>query len=177
LEASFSENKSKIVTKWSLVGNKYSRAWIGLYEKSQTNNKLPIAWEYATNTEILFPTPIKPQDYELRFFTNSYEDVARSNCIRVDGEDKVSAHIENGVIYVKPHIVSADPYYDNVWIGIFFISEKDNRQFRRYKYITDRDAEVRFKAPKTPGDYEVRLFAHKTYDVIVKSNTFQINKL
>jgi len=145
------------------------------FEKSQTNNKQYITWEYA-GPSVSFIAPIKPKEYECRFFTNSYEDVTRSNTIKIEGEDKITASISNGIITVNPHIVSVDPYYDSVWLGVFFTSENDNRQWRRYKFISDRNLEVQFKAPNTPGEYEVRLFACKTYDLIVKSNSFQIEK-
>jgi len=177
LNARFDETGKKVLVKWNqLCGNSYSRAWIGFYEKPQTNNKLYITWEYATSLEIAFAAPVKPMEYEFRFFTNSYEDVVRSNIIRIDGQDTLSASIEKGLITVKPHILSVDPYYEATWVGVFFITETDNRQWRRYKYITDRDAEVTFKAPRTPGEYEVRLFANKTYDPIVKSHSFKIEK-
>jgi hypothetical protein len=177
MQAQLDETGKKFIVRWNQVsGNKYSRAWIGFYEKSQTNNKLYITWEYASAPEISFAAPVKPKEYEFRFFTNSYEDVARSNTVRIEGEDRLGASIENGIITVKPHVVSVDPYYDAVWLGIFFTSETDNRQWRRYKYITERDTEVQFKAPNTPGEYEVRLFACKAYDCIVKSNSFNIVK-
>jgi glycerol-3-phosphate cytidylyltransferase-like family protein len=176
LEAKLSEN-GKLVAKWNQVsGNKYPRAWIGLYERTQTNNKSYITWEYATTPEVTFTAPIRPREYEFRFFTNSYEHVAKSNAILIEGEDRLSASIADGIITVKPHIVSVDPYYDAVWVGIFFTTENDHRQWRRYKYISDREAEVTFKAPKTPGEYEVRLFANKSYDLIVKSGSFAIEK-
>jgi DNA-binding protein Fis len=177
LTARLDEASKKFVVSWRQdSGNKYSRAWIGLYEKSQTVNKNFITWEYATTPEISFVAPVKPREYEFRFFTNSYEDVARSNTVRIEGEDRISASIADGIITVKPHIVSVDPYYDAVWMGIFFTSEADNRQWRRYKYVAEREADVVFKAPNTPGEYEVRLFASKTYEPIVKSNSFQIVK-
>jgi hypothetical protein len=177
LTARLDEASKKFVVSWRQdSGNKYSRAWIGLYEKSQTVNKNFITWEYATTPEISFVAPVKPREYEFRFFTNSYEDVARSNTVRIEGEDRISASIADGIITVKPHIVSVDPYYDAVWMGIFFTSEADNRQWRRYKYVAERETDVVFKAPNTPGEYEVRLFAAKTYEPIVKSNSFQIVK-
>jgi hypothetical protein len=177
IEARLDETGKKFIVKWNQIsGNKYSRAWIGFYEKSQTNHKMYITWEYASAPEISFVAPVKPREYEFRFFTNSYEPVARSNTVRIEGEDRLSASISDGVITVKPHVVSVDPYYDAVWLGIFFTTEGDNRQWRRYKYITDRDTEVKFKAPKTVGEYDVRMFASKTYDSIVKSNSFKIEK-
>jgi len=177
LFAQLDESGKKVVVKWNQIsGNKYSRAWIGFYEKSQTNNKQYITWEYAGTSEVSFVAPIKPREYECRFFTNSYEDIARSNSIRIEGEDRLAASVADGIIAVKTHIVNVDPYYDSVWLGIFFTSENDHRQWRRYKYVTERDGDIQFKAPNTPGEYEVRLFASKTYDLIVKSNSFQIVK-
>jgi len=177
LHVRLDETSKKFIVKWNQAsGNKYSRAWIGLFEKSQTNNKQYLTWEYAGTSEISFTAPVKPKEYEFRFFTNSYEDVARSNTVRIEGEDKLFANISNDTITIKPQILSADPYYDAVWVGLFFTSETDNRQWRRYKYVAERNTEIQFKAPKTPGLYEARLFACKTYDLIVKSNSFAIEK-
>jgi len=168
-------DKSRMVVRWAqLSGNKYPRAWIGLYEKNQTNNKQYLHWEYALHPEIAFEAPVKPQEYEFRFFTNSYDDIARSNVISIEGADSISASIENGVIYVKPNILTVDPYYDSAWVGLYFTSQNDNRQWRRYKYLTDRRSEVQFKAPKTAGEYEARLFASKTLNVIAKSSPFVV---
>jgi len=177
IQARLDEATKKIIVNWNQVsGNKYSRAWIGFFQKYQTNNKQYITWEYATNAEISFAAPIKPREYEFRFFTNSYEHVAQSNSIKIEGEDSLVASIKDGVITVVPHIVSVDPYCDAVWMGIFFTSESDHRQWRRYKYVSDRNINVQFKAPRTAGEYEVRLFANKTYEMLVKSNSFVIGE-
>eukprot|EP01118_Nematostelium_gracile_P013362 TRINITY_DN502_c0_g1_i1.p1 TRINITY_DN502_c0_g1~~TRINITY_DN502_c0_g1_i1.p1 ORF type:complete len:669 (-),score=243.04 TRINITY_DN502_c0_g1_i1:82-2088(-) len=176
LQATVDESKNTILVDWNqLTGNKYPRAWIGFYSKSQENNKQFLTWEYAAQPQVSFTKPVKPGQYEFRFFTNSFEDVARSNTITVEGEDSLKATYENGVLTVDAHIVSADPASDGVWLGVFFTSEKDNRQWRRYKFVTIRDGNIEFKSPpKTHGEYEVRLFANKTYDLLAKSNSFNI---
>lgn len=83
-----SENNKIRVTWKQISGNSYSRAWVGLYEKTQSNNKQFITWEYASGkptNEILFELPIKPQIYECRLFVNSYVDIAKSNPITIEG--------------------------------------------------------------------------------------------
>jgi len=137
---------------------------------------LYIKWEYASkpSNEAAFDAPFKPREYELRFFTNSYVDVARSNSIRIEGQDSMSAAFEDDSISVKLNIVSVDPYYDNAWLGVYFTHESNNRQWRRYKRFANRTGEVKFNAPRTPGEYEVRMFANKTYDLILKSNKFNL---
>lgn len=173
LEAVQSDSKDKTIVKWKqLSGHPYSRTWIGLYPKAQKENKRYTTYEYATGSEVIFDTPIKPQEYEFRIFTNSYSDHARSNSFKIDGEDKISASLENGVITVSVDIVSVDPSYDSAWLGVFFTSEMDNRQWRRYKYFGQRRGNIQFKAPRTAGEYEVRLFALNNYEPLLISNKF-----
>jgi len=134
-------------------------------------------WEHTSksiNNELTFDAPFKPREYELRFFTNSYIDVARSNPIRIEGKDTMLSNYENGFVTVKLNIVSVDPYYESAWLGLYFTHETNNRQWRRYRYFSNRTADTQFKAPRTGGEYEVRMFANKTYDLILKSNTFTI---
>jgi len=173
--ATIDNSKNKIVVKWKqLSGNTYPRCWIGLYEKSQENNKLYITYERTTSLELQFDIPVKPQEYEFRFFTNSYDDVARSNTIKIEGTDSLVASYANKEVTIVPNILSVDPYYDSVWVGLYFTAQNDNRQWRRYKYVSDRKTEIKFKAPRTAGEYEARLFACKNLNVIAKSNTFAI---
>jgi len=178
-----SQTHVELVVKWKQVsGNSitsnFSRAWIGLFEKSQINNKLFLSWEYASkggsSNEIRFKAPLKSKEYEFRFFTNSYIDVAKSNSVLIEGQDSITASYENGNVVVKLHIVLDDPSFDNTWLGVYFTHEGNNHQWRRYKYLTTRADTVTFKAPTTPGDYEVRMFANKTYDMLLKSNKFII---
>jgi len=104
LVASLDKENKKIKVSWSQKsGNQYRRAWCGLYEQSQTNNKQYIAWEYAPtiSAEITFDTPVKPAVYEIRFFSYNYVDVCRSNAIVIEGEDKLTATVSDRIITVK----------------------------------------------------------------------------
>jgi len=177
LKGTLDKDANKVIAKWTQSsGNLYSKCWIGLYEKSEPNNSNYLAWEHAgkPSSEVFFDAPFKPREYELRFFTNSYVDVARSQPIRIDGKDSISAKYENGNIIVKLDVVTIDPKSESGWLGVYFTHEKDNRQWRRYKYFNTRIGDCQFKAPRTPGEYQVRMFANKTYDMILESNSFVI---
>jgi len=176
LKATLDAENKKIKATWNKQsGNDYSSSWIGLFEKSSPDTQF-ITWEYAgkSGAEILFDAPVKPVEYELRFFAYKYVRVAKSNTVRVDGQDKISATYNNGTVTVKLNIVTVDPKTDNVWVGIFFTDEKDNRKWRRYKYVKDRTADVVFNSPRHEGMYEVRLFANKSFDYTLKSEPIAI---
>ena len=86
LTATLKPELKKIVVNINRIsGNDQSRAWVGLFDKNQTDNKQYVTYEYAKSDEILFDAPIKPSLYEIRFFTNSYVDVARSNPVSIEG--------------------------------------------------------------------------------------------
>jgi len=168
----------RLHAKWhQKSGNSYPRAWVGLYRKAETNNRNYIAFEYATPpyTEASFDAPIKPDEYEFRFFPYGYVDVVRSNTIKIEGTDQVTAVMneDNSRIIAKLSILTVDPYYDSVWIGLYQKGETNNKKLKRYKWIRDRFTEISFRAP-TPGDYEFRLFAHKSYTAIASSNTLSV---
>jgi len=181
MTASLIGDEHKLAVKYRQIsGNEYSRAWIGLYEISQADNRQYLAWEYAPRDNsdgehsILFDCPVKPKRYEFRYFTNSYEDVARSNPVTVEGSDAMTASLANGIVTVNLNIVTIDPYYESAWVGLYFVHEKDNRSWRRYRFVQNRTGAIQFKAPRTAGIYEARLFANKTYDIILRSNQFEI---
>jgi len=142
--------------------------------KIKPNNKQYLAWEYTPNTEISFDAPIKPATYEIRFFSYNYIDVSRSNVVVIEGEDKLSATLTDRIITVKKNIVTVNPATDSVWIGVFFTKQTDNKQWRRYKYVYDRTSDETFKAPNTPGTYEVRLFANKSFTPLLTTSSFEI---
>jgi len=177
LVANSDKASKKLSVKWEKKsGNNYSRAWVGLYDKSENNNKRFIAWQYALQpyTEAIFDAPIKPGEYEFRYFAYSYYDVALSNSVVIDGKDTLEAIVEaDGSITAKISVVTVDPYYDGVWLGLYLSSEKDNKNLKRYKYISERVTAVNFRAPED-GDYEFRLFAKKSYNSMLVSNPIQV---
>lgn len=177
LNAIYDKEENKFKVTWNQeTGKIYSKSWIGLFEKGEKSHKQYITWEYADNpkTPILFDAPIKPAEYEFRFFPYSYYPVATSNSLRIEGQDTVSVSLSKDYIYIKPDILTVDPYYDSCWAGIFLSSEKDNQKWVRYKYVADRKAELQVKIPSKKGEYEVRFFAKSTYEPFLKSEPFQI---
>jgi len=179
LSASLEKETKKLHAKWNKKsGNNYSRAWVGLYDKNEPNNKRFISWQYALHpyTEAIFDAPIKPGDYEFRYFPYSYYDVALSNSVTIEGKDTLEAIIEaDGCVTAKVSVVTVDPYYDGVWLGLYLASENNNKNLKRYKYITERVTSVTFRAPED-GDYEFRLFAKKSYDAMLVSKPFHATK-
>jgi hypothetical protein len=176
--AAHDPDTKRLHVKWhQKSGNSYPRAWVGLYRKSETNNRNYIAFEYAIPpyTEASFDAPIKPDEYEFRFFPYGYIDVVRSNTIKIEGSDQVIAVMneDNSRIIAKLSILTVDPYYDSVWIGLYQKGETNNKKLKRYKWTRERFSEISFRAP-TPGDYEFRLFAHKSYSAIASSNTLSV---
>jgi len=179
LIAELDAKSNTIKGKWTQKsGNVYSSAWIGLFQKSQPVNSQYITWEYASkpNNEVTFAAPIKPMEYELRFFPYSYIDTARSNVVKIEGQDILDARMTPEGLVVSTNIVSVDPYWESAWLGIYLSAENDNREWRRYKKISLRKEDVPFRAPNVHGVYEVRLFANKTYDTIARSNTFTVEQ-
>jgi len=174
ISAQLDPQAQKIKVNWKKIsGNVYSSAWIGLFQKGAPNREY-LHWEYATTPEVLFDVPIKPATYEFRFFSHSFVCVAVSESIQISGSDKISLSVSNGVITLEPHIVTVDPKQVSVWLGLFLVDQKDNKQWIRYKYLKERFQPIQFRAPKTPGTYEFRLFASSQTDTIVKTDSFII---
>jgi len=116
---------NKMIAKWKQIsGNSYPKAWIGLYEKSQTNNNNFMSYQtVGKSSEVAFPAPFKPREYEFRLFANSYVDIVRSNAILIEGSDSITATYNNGNLTVKLNVVSVDPYYESAWLGVYFTHE------------------------------------------------------
>lgn len=175
ISATLDKEQGKIVAKWNKKsGNYYYRAWIGLYEKNEKNNKQYIHWEYASSNEVSFDAPIKPGNYELRFFPYSYNHVATSEAIQINGEDKIYVSLTPETIDISLDIVTVDPHQDGAWLGLFLKDEPDNHQWTKYKYFKERKTLVQFKKPKKSGEYEIRMFANRSYEVLLKSTTLSI---
>eukprot|EP01119_Soliformovum_irregulare_P004315 TRINITY_DN15316_c0_g1_i1.p1 TRINITY_DN15316_c0_g1~~TRINITY_DN15316_c0_g1_i1.p1 ORF type:complete len:640 (+),score=201.17 TRINITY_DN15316_c0_g1_i1:56-1975(+) len=177
LEVKLSPGDRTIVGNFNqLSGNNYPRAWVGLYGKSEKNNRNFITYEYAPGVtgQVSMEAPVKPGEYELRYFTDSYSEISTSNAIVIEGEDKLDAKYADGVIDIDMKIVSCDARTDRAWLGVFFTTETDQKQWRRYKYLNVNEGNLKLKAPRTPGTYEVRLFSRGTYQPVFKSNSFII---
>jgi hypothetical protein len=164
-----------------LSGNEYPNAWVGVYESAEKPNGKYLASEWLSKSvgnKLTFDVP-KTGDWELRLFLDrafisSYVDYLRTS-VNLQGEDNLTLSYADNKITVKSKVVTVDPYYDSAWIGLYFVTETNNRQWRRYRYVKSRYAEFVIAAPRTKGNYEARLFAYKAYDkVLCKSNSIVI---
>lgn len=175
VSAELCDNGKKIKVQWNKIsGNTYTSAWIGLFPAGAKNQEYQ-HWEYATTPELTFEAPFKPGTYELRFFCHSYVCVAVSSPITISGADSLTVSVADKIIYVEPHVLSVDPYRDSVWVGLFLADQQNNRQWVKYKPLKERFNKLQFRFPKNSGTYQVRLFANKSYDVIVSSSPFTID--
>jgi hypothetical protein len=189
--------------------NKFaSGAWLGVYRddkdggiSSHLDTKNYHAFEWLSNGKDVTPAPPKAESltvvekelsfevpkagpWHFRLFADrSYIDVA-SGSIHIPGEDKLNLSVSGPEMKVDCYITTVDPLRDYVWVGIYKIDEKDQRQYRRYKYLplitsSSPSAQVPhstliFKTPIHSGVYEARLFANKTYEVITRSESITI---
>jgi len=161
----------------------YPAAWIGMYEKVQSDNRLYTAYQWissASDNALVFDVP-KVGEWEFRYFPQrSYVDVARCS-IHLQGADEMVLSMEEGgsLMRIKCRIQTVDTTKDHVWVGIYRAEEQNNRQYKKYKYISPSSSsssssatiEVTFAAPRTPAVYEARLFANKSLVPICKSNS------
>jgi len=154
-------------------GHVYPSAWVGMYLKSQQDNKQYMTYEWlssAVDNTITFDVP-KTGNYEFRLFPlKNYLDVARAS-LDLQGQDVLTMKLEAGVLKITCDIQTVDPSVESAWIGIYLAAENDHRQYKKYKYISVSKGEVTFVAPSITGVYEARLFANKSLDApVVVSN-------
>jgi len=175
-----SGNKNVKVNVDQRFGTSQPNAWVGLFEPNQSNNSQYVTYQWmidAVNNTLLFVVP-KSGNWEFRLFLDrnywgTYVDVKRC-LILVPGEDTLELSIVDNQAIVRYMIETVDPYKDSAWIGLFFVDEKNNRQWRRYKNIyLGGSNEIRFKAPQSPGTYHARLFANR-YSLLQTSNLITI---
>lgn len=165
----------KIYVKWEqLSGHKLQNAWIGLYEKSQKDNKQYLRYKNVNADEVILKSPIKPMDYEIRFFAQSYSCIAKES-ITIKGEDIIEATVEDGMIKVNLNVVSADPKKESVWIGLYKCNEENNKNYLKYKNLKDRKCLIAMKIPSSiqPDEYEIRL-VDRDYKCLKKCNKFTL---
>jgi len=181
-----------------------SGAWVGLYRDTKgghsltpsIDNKSYYAFEWVSNgkdvtsstedkslttveKQLTFEVP-KAGQWLLRLFHDrSYVDVATCS-IDIAGEDRLELSVSGAQMKVECALNTVDPARDYVWVGIYKIEEKDQRQYRRYKYIvptssSNTNSTLTFKTPIHSGTYEARLFSNKSYEVVAKSASVTIN--
>jgi len=175
-----------VVSVSQLSGLEYSTAWIGMYEKSETDPKQYKTWEWLTSgkivdlnektkTQQLTFKAAKSGDWEFRLFPlRTYVHIATAQ-LTLKGSDSINISVNGTELTVAADIITVDPLTEYVWVGVYKVDELNNRQWRRYSYITHAGkSSIVFKTPIHTGVYEARLFAKKSYDVLQRSNAIAI---
>lgn len=182
-----SVEEKRVSIRWSKeAGHQPSRPWFGLYHRAQPDNRSYITFEWADKAEgaegvpVSFDLPVKPGDYQVRFFpgnADKYAAGATSEDFRVDGEDKLDivGEVTDTAITTKFQIVNVDPKADKAWIGIYRKEEESNRRPRRYKWVgAEREGELTFTSvPIHGGTYVAKLMA-LNYQVLAVSAEFEL---
>jgi len=159
-----------------LWGKERTSSWVAMYPKSQQDNYYWSSYQWiAKDQKVTFDVP-KAGEWEFRFFperSKPFIDVARVSLV-VQGNDKLVLSHEpaQNQITVKCSIETVDPATENAWIGIYRVVEENQRQYRRYKYITTREATLTFKALQHSGTYEARLYVGNL--IVARSNPIEI---
>jgi len=154
-------------------GKPCPRAWVGLYEPSKPNNTYVTYENIGDKSELLFTVP-KGGVWEFRLFPQRAYDHVTACKVDVNGQTKLGLSTEGAEVVVTYTVSALDPKADRVWFGIYHVSEKSPRNYRRFQYITDTEGKRRMKLMKTRGTYEARLFAHGTTSVICTSNPITV---
>jgi len=172
-----------------LSGLDYSTAWIGMYEKNETDPKQYKTWEWLTSARIVDVSEksktqqltfkaAKSGEWEFRLFPlRTYVHTTTAQ-LTLKGSDVINIAVNGVELTVTTNIVTVDPLTEYVWVGVYKVDEQNNRQWRRYQYITTAGkSSVVFKTPIHTGVYEARLFAKKSYDIRQRSNAIAIQGL
>jgi len=152
-----------VVCNWDLpAGNAAPTNWLGLYPvRALTNTKKYTHFAYTNNANTgqhVF-RGVTPGQYEVRFFaTRGYEHVARSAPVSVGPVATIMPQVQGDHVLVCYTFSPFSAAAKSDWLGIY---EKDQRRNKLYLSTAYGNAEgqVLMKAPRTPGTYEVRLFA------------------
>jgi len=162
------------ITVKQLSGQPCPNAWVAMYEPDKDNKSYYTYSYLGTNSELTFKIP-KVGIWEFRLFPQKSYNTAATCKVDLNGNDKIDLSIVNNQAVISYKVVTVDPYYDNVWIGIFNQNETDNKQWRRYKYVYSSEGQLFVKAMQTQGTYEARLFARGSSTVLCRSNTVTIS--
>eukprot|EP01097_Dermamoeba_algensis_P008103 TRINITY_DN526_c0_g1_i1.p1 TRINITY_DN526_c0_g1~~TRINITY_DN526_c0_g1_i1.p1 ORF type:complete len:379 (-),score=99.97 TRINITY_DN526_c0_g1_i1:131-1267(-) len=179
-----------------LFGGSYPNAWVALYEKRAIRKKDSqyYTWQWvsaghpSTNDvnekNLSFDIP-KAGQWEFRLFLQRLpfwgeeesSAAIQSVSLLIEGDDRLvfTVQPELNQVTVEYSISVADPKTDSVWIGIYHANQMDNRQHRRYKFISDQKGKITFKKLQHAGLYEARLFANNDMSVpLARSNSLEI---
>jgi hypothetical protein len=161
-----------------LTEGNYPNLWLGFYDHREKRPGSYLTFQY-TQKSADFQIP-KAGSYAIRCFPEKSFDFAAEAIVTVEGNDILEfSKKETGELVVSYALTTVDPKTDKVWIGIYKAEEgPKSTNYIRYKHIPDSNGEITLKAlgPSDEGNYEARLFACGTYDVLCRSKVLSIVK-
>lgn len=173
-----------------------SSSWIALYEKTdkehRPDNRTYNSYQWVLSTSQLIESEVKdgvsrcvravpftiPKAgvFEFRFFSTKAYKYSSHLTLNLTGHDTVQLVKEGDQMIVNVKLSTINPAQDPVWIGIFHANEKNIRQYRRYKYVSQAGISTyKFKACIHTGDYEARLLANRSSDVLATSDIVHVD--
>jgi len=175
------EGLSVVVRRQQLSGTASTWDWVAMYAfDEQDCTKMIGAHQYLSaepDATTILKCPKQPGAYEVRYFAGAsgYSPLAKSNKLIVDDNDSVVVtQIGSEKLSVVCDVASLDAHARH-WLAVFAVGEADNHSYiGSYVYCPAWKVPVTLDAPKTPGDYEVRLLQRGSYQVIKASNMIRI---
>jgi murein DD-endopeptidase MepM/ murein hydrolase activator NlpD len=153
-----------VVCDWDLPeGNISPTNWIGLYPvRALTGTKKYTHFAYTNNTSAgqhVFKG-VTPGHYEVRFFaTKAYDHIARSAPVLVGPVATIIPQVQGDHVLVHYTLSPLSSAPTREWVGIYEKGQRRNKLYISTAY-GNPEGQVMMKAPRNPGEYEVRLFAN-----------------
>eukprot|EP01126_Amoeba_proteus_P025190 TRINITY_DN2518_c0_g1_i1.p1 TRINITY_DN2518_c0_g1~~TRINITY_DN2518_c0_g1_i1.p1 ORF type:complete len:670 (+),score=199.33 TRINITY_DN2518_c0_g1_i1:314-2323(+) len=146
-------------------------AWVAMYPKGKD---VYYNYQWLDKTDLTFDLP-KVGSWIFKLFPHRASVAVHSCEISYEGENSLELSLTDHSALIKYSIPTLDPACDSVWVGIYFVDEGNQRQYRRKKGISSREGSLEVKKMLTKGVYEARLFACGTYEVLLRSNQVAID--
>jgi len=148
---------------WDLpAGDATATNWLGLYYVLQPAHKKYVSFAYTNGTSAgqhVF-RGVTPGHYEVRFFANkNYESpLAKSSTILVGPAATIMPQVQGDhlLVFYTFDPMSSTPTRD--WLGIYERNQRRNKLYLATAY-GNAEGQVMIKVPRTPGEYQVRLFS------------------
>jgi len=155
--------------------------WVGLYEKVKRNKRYMTTAYGNSAASIAFKAPRAPGVYEVRLFLYGagYNEQARME-FTIEDHDEIAVEqkevVAGSSVNVNWRVFTIEPTTSD-WVGLFQCSQTNNKYYLESKYTQGGSTgSFELTAPKEPGLYEVRFFAHAAgkYNTFRSSNQFAV---
>lgn len=162
------------------TGQPQKSAWVGMYRAGETTTPSAyVAYQYlpasSPSGEVKLVIP-KAGKWEVRLYPDRSYFVATTAEFEYSGVNEIQVRCDGPTTTVMVNCPTLDPATDLVWVGLFLKSVSSTSSPSRMQYLRQGDLSVCFSSPKTGGEYEARLFAHKSLvPVCVSGSTFVVN--